>query len=93
MTVSPPACNRSHGPHEPTPSWPGRYLTQPPVMEGEDVRAWQQRMRERGHTIDADGSYGPPSDGVCRSFQRDAALTVDGIVGPTTWQAAFARTA
>jgi cell wall-associated NlpC family hydrolase len=81
-----------HSPHVPTPPWPGRYLMQPPTMEGDDVRAWQQRMRERSYAIDVDGAYGPQTDGVCRKFQQAAGLTVDGIVGPATWEAAFAPT-
>jgi len=73
----------------PLPTWPGRFLTQPPAMRGDDVRQWQQAMRRRGHPLAADGVYGPQSEQVCRAFQRDAALRVDGIVGPATWTAAF----
>lgn len=83
----------SSPPRSPSAPWPGRYLVQPPVMEGDDVRAWQQRMRERGYTIDVDGAYGAQSDGVCRSFQAGAGLTADGVVGPSTWDASFAPTA
>jgi peptidoglycan hydrolase-like protein with peptidoglycan-binding domain len=63
---------------------------QPPVMQGDDVRAWQQRIRERGSTIDVDGAYGRQSDRVCREFQQAAGQPVDGVVGPATWDAAFA---
>jgi hypothetical protein len=71
------------------PAWPGRYLTQPPVMHGDDVRTWQARMRARGWSIAADGAYGPGSEAVCRAFQREKGLGVDGIVGPATWKAAW----
>ncbi|MBX6381909.1 MAG: peptidoglycan-binding protein [Microbispora sp.] len=75
---------------EPARPWPGRLLTYPPVMRGDDVRAWQERMKELGYDIVADGAYGPQSREVCRRFQRDRHLDVDGVVGPGTWNAAFA---
>ena len=76
-------------PHATTPPWPGRYLMQPPVTKGDDVRAWQQRMRDRGATIDVDGAYGRRSDKACRALQKETGQPVDGVVGPATWDAAF----
>ena len=76
-------------PHAATPPWPGRYLMQPPVTKGDDVRAWQQRMRDRGATIDVDGAYGRRSDKACRALQKETGQPVDGVVGPATWDAAF----
>ena len=67
------------------PRWPGRYLTQPPMMSGSDVRTWQARMKARGWHLAVDGAYGPGSEKVCRAFQREKGLTVDGVVGPKTW--------
>ncbi|MFG1997546.1 CHAP domain-containing protein [Spirillospora sp. NPDC048911] len=72
-----------------TPAWPGRYLTQPPIMTGEDVRTWQQRMQDRGKRLTVDGAYGPESEKVCRQFQTEKSLEVDGVVGPKTWQATW----
>jgi peptidoglycan hydrolase-like protein with peptidoglycan-binding domain len=86
------------------PPWPGRLLRQPPVMDGADVREWQQRMYARGwHTVPnrnvanahpgapfaVDGAYGPNTESVCRAFQQQKGLTDDGIVGPVTWDAAW----
>lgn len=71
------------------PPWPGRLLTQPPAMRGDDVLAWQRQMRKRGWRIDADGWYGPDSERICRAFQEEKGLTVDGIVGKRTWAAAW----
>ncbi|WP_165964235.1 peptidoglycan-binding protein [Actinomadura sp. KC216] len=71
------------------PAWPGRYITQPPMMRGDDVMAWQRRMRMRGWSIAADGVYGPDSEDVCRAFQKEKRLAVDGVVGPKTWAAAW----
>jgi hypothetical protein len=72
------------------PAWPGRYLRYPPVTVGDDVRAWQGRMAARGWRIAVDGAYGPGSREVCRRFQSEKRLGVDGIVGPATWRAAWA---
>ncbi len=71
------------------PPWPGRYFRHPPVVQGEDVARWQNRMRSRGWRIDVDGAYGPQSAEVCLGFQREKGLGPDGIVGPRTWEAAW----
>lgn len=71
------------------PRWPGRDLTQPPVMRGDDVRIWQTQMRRRGWSVVVDGTYGPASEQVCRAFQDEKDLGVDGVVGPRTWAAAW----
>lgn len=56
---------------------------------GDDLRRWQQRMAERGWTIDPDGLYGPQTAGVARAFQEEKGLTVDSLIGPETWGAAW----
>jgi peptidoglycan hydrolase-like protein with peptidoglycan-binding domain len=71
------------------PHWPGRFLTQPPMMRGSDVRMWQARMFDRGWRLQVDGIYGPASERVCRQFQAEKHLRCDGIVGPATWAAAW----
>jgi hypothetical protein len=71
------------------PPWRGRYITQPPMMYGTDVRRWQDRMRDRGWDITVDGWYGPRSEEICRAFQEDKNLQVDGIIGPATWRATW----
>lgn len=77
--------------------YPGRLLRlTDPMTQGEDVRAWQQRMQERGWQtpegapLDVDGWFGPDSQRAARLFQQETGLTVDGIVGPATWAATFA---
>src|SRR5205823_3179434 len=52
------------------------------------VTTWQQRMQDRGWEIDADGSYGADSEQVCRAFQREKGLHIDGVLGRDTWRAA-----
>ncbi|MCA1702624.1 MAG: peptidoglycan-binding protein, partial [Actinobacteria bacterium] len=49
------------------------------------VRQWQQRMAATGRQITIDGDYGPVSEEVCRAFQQEKGLEVDGEVGPMTW--------
>ena len=76
-------------PSSSAPPWPGRYLAWPPIMQGSDVHTWQVQMAARGWPLTADGQYGPQSEEVCAEFQREKGLTVDGIVGPDTWAAAW----
>jgi peptidoglycan hydrolase-like protein with peptidoglycan-binding domain len=54
------------------------------------VSVWQQKMHDRGWSITVDGKYGPLSAGICKQFQQEKNLTVDGIVGPITWEATWA---
>ncbi len=68
------------------PPFPGRLLSYPPVMRGEDVRTWQSRIRQRGFDLDADGAYGPDSRAACIAFQRRQGIADDGVVGPLTWR-------
>jgi len=51
-----------------------------------DVQVWQAQMSARGWTISVDGDFGPQSEDVCRSFQSEKGLDVDGLVGPQTWE-------
>lgn len=70
--------------------WPGSLLSYPPVTSGSEALRWQTRMREHfGFTIVCDGDYGIESRTVCKTFQRNHGLPIDGIVGPTTWKEAF----
>ena len=71
------------------PPFPGRLITQPPAMRGDDVKTWQAQMRKRGESIAVDGAYGPQSENVCRAFQKERNLGVDGVVGPQTWAVTF----
>jgi hypothetical protein len=54
-----------------------------------NVKKWQQKMHDRGWSIGVDGCYGPESENVCRQFQAEKDLSVDGDVGPQTWAATW----
>lgn len=56
---------------------------------GGDLKRWQQRMKDRGWILAVDGRYGPETAEVARAFQREKGLTVDGLIGPQTWAAAW----
>jgi peptidoglycan hydrolase-like protein with peptidoglycan-binding domain len=53
------------------------------------VLRWQRRMHVRGWRIGVDGKYGPESANVARQFQTEKHLTVDGILGHQTYDAAW----
>jgi hypothetical protein len=52
------------------------------------VSAVQSQIRSRGdgvNQITIDGSFSPVTNDAVRAFQTLAGLSVDGIVGPQTW--------
>jgi hypothetical protein len=72
------------------PSFSRRLLVQTPRLEGDDVRAVQERLALLGYWPgDADGIYGPTTEDAVKRFQSNNGLEVDGIVGPQTWERLF----
>ena len=62
-----------------------RYLQK--GCKGEDVRALQFLLRDRGYNGNMgtpDGIFGPNTDGAVKSYQKAKGLLVDGIVGKIT---------
>lgn len=56
---------------------------------GPDVKR-VQRIMVMIKTLDfsgIDGTFGPQTEAAVKSFQQSSGLTVDGVVGPLTWQA------
>ena len=53
------------------------------------IETWQKRMRARGWSIGVDGFWGDDSEKVLRQFQTEKGLTVDGVLGPQAWAAAW----
>ena len=62
-----------------------------------ELKVFQQRMKDRGWPITVDGLYGPegattPEGNTAEivvAFQKGKGLTADGLIGPTTWAAAW----
>lgn len=50
--------------------------------KGSDVKLLQQKLN-----LLQDGIFGPLTDEAVREFQKANGLTIDGIVGPKTWNA------
>ena len=60
----------------------------PIVRQGDQahpVKTVQYLLREHGHSVTADGTFGPQTAAAVRDFQRKEGIAVDGIVGPNTW--------
>jgi hypothetical protein len=55
-------------------------------VDSTNVHTWQAQMKARGWAIGVDGDYGDQSYNICRQFQGEKGLAVDGLVGPTTWR-------
>jgi hypothetical protein len=60
-----------------------------PLMRGNDIKAWQQRMKQLGYKVVDDGVFGPACETVLKSFQRTKKLTADGVLGPVSWRNSF----
>ncbi len=85
---SPPP--ESHPPFPlPVGDWFGLPSPNPHVHSGQRITPWQHRMVQRGWRLTADGRFDVPTYRVCMMFQREKGLTVDGKVGPQTWDAAW----
>ena len=54
-----------------------------------DLKIWQRQMKSRGWSIDVDGLYGPNTEKVAKQFQKEKGLPVDGLIGVSTWNAAW----
>lgn len=82
------------GPGPQPPKFPlskGQYFGPRGVTQHNGLRTWQQRMRDRGWSGigTPDGIYGPKTQKVARQFQQEKGLTVDGLIGINTWDAAW----
>jgi hypothetical protein len=74
-----------HPPYDGTP--PPRILRRGDT--GPDVLLLQTRLTQLGWTLDSDGDFGPLTEQAVIAFQQSRGLEMDGIVGPSTWNALF----
>jgi hypothetical protein len=58
-------------------------------MSGNDVHRWQAQMARRGWAIAVNSTYDAAAEHICRQFQEEKGLHVDGVVGANTWRAAW----
>ena len=52
---------------------------------GTEVRGWQRWLVSRGHSLEADGIFGPRTEAATRAVQRAAGLPASGVVDDATW--------
>lgn len=53
------------------------------------LRTFQQRLKDRGWKITADGQWGPQTEKVIGQFKRQMRGWTDPLVGPATWALAW----
>jgi peptidoglycan hydrolase-like protein with peptidoglycan-binding domain len=79
-------------------TWPALVITVTQGSQGDAVRGVQEEFQFRNLSGDPskglqiDGIFGAKTDAAVRSFQQALhqdilSVTIDGIVGPVTWQA------
>lgn len=77
---------------EPLPDGSEAPPAPPPTIKqgstGEAVKAWQRTLIAAGFELVADGSFGPKTAALTKSFQSELHLVADGVVGPATYAAA-----
>jgi hypothetical protein len=74
-----------------TPAWPGKIYKYGDCATG--LRTFQLRMNTYGYKFDGTGCYYTKTKTAVLALQRANHLTVDGEIGPKTWQAAWHGTA
>jgi hypothetical protein len=72
------------------PKYPG-YVLSPSAKYDANVKVFQYQLRAKGSAIATDGYFGPVTSAAVTKLQKSLRLAVDGLVGPKTWQAAWAR--
>ncbi|MDP9315421.1 MAG: peptidoglycan-binding protein [Chloroflexota bacterium] len=69
----------------PTSAGTAYWTTEREGNVGPNVKAVQFLLRQRGHSLTADGHFGSITKSAVISFQKANGLTADGIVGSNTW--------
>lgn len=63
------------------------------ILGNVDITELQEKLSEKGQSLDVDGANGPDTEKAVRGFQSDEGLKVDGIVGDGTKDALGISTA
>ncbi len=69
-------------------TWPALIIQVKQGSDGAAVRAVQSQIHSRGDgasQVAVDGIFGPATEAAVQAFQDLLGLSVDGIVGPQTW--------
>lgn len=84
-----PPSQSSNPTGQPLPVTPPVIRLRTPFMRGPAVLALQNALVKLGlmPADQADGIFGPGTEGIVKQFQQSKGLGVDGIVGPNTWAA------
>lgn len=76
------------GKHTP---WPGKiFILTSPVMTDPDISEWKEQMVKRGWKLPVNDNFDVAAREVLTKFQREKGLKVDGQLGPSSWNAAWA---
>jgi peptidoglycan hydrolase-like protein with peptidoglycan-binding domain len=67
-------------------TWGALVVTLSKGANNAAVKAVQTLLNAHGNTLTVDGDFGSATDTAIRSFQTAQHITVDGVVGPQTWQ-------
>jgi hypothetical protein len=60
--------------------------------KGDETARIQERLKQKGlYRGPVDGDFGGGTEAAIKVFQKSKGLTVDGVVGPLTWNALFAE--
>lgn len=68
-------------------TWPALIVQVSAGASGDAVRAVQSQVHSRSGWLTIDGILGAETESAIRFFQEDIGLSVDGVVGPDTWNA------
>ena len=68
-------------------TWPVLIVQVSAGSSGDAVRAVQSQIHSRSGWLTIDGVLGAETESAIRFFQEDIGLSVDGVVGPDTWNA------
>ncbi|GII58355.1 hypothetical protein Pth03_67440 [Planotetraspora thailandica] len=65
-------------------------VIEPGSSNVEVVEDLQRLLRGNGYELDVDGEFGAATLAAVKAFQKKMKITVDGVVGPQTWEKLYA---